>query len=131
MSETPSQRRLAENEAIFRQINEQIQTGYDETNRLAEEDNQPQFKVSPAFSDTTLQFYCECADENCAKRISITLREYTEIHKDRNQFIIVPGHQVPSVERVVREQANYTIVAKKVDPPDTPETLHPTSVDNA
>ena len=131
MSETSSEHRLAENEAIFRQINEQVQAGYDETNRLAEEDHQPEFKISPVNNTTPLQFYCECADENCAKRVTISPRDYHQIHKNRSHFIVVPGHEVRSVEKVILETPDYTVVEKNVHPPEDPEAMHPTSVDNA
>jgi hypothetical protein len=130
MSETSSEHRLAENEAMFRRINEEVQAGYDETNRLAEEDDQPEFKVSVVGSDTPLLFYCECADENCAKRVPITMHEYREIHKNRRQFIIVPGHEVMSVEKVIVEKPDYTVVEKNVQPPEDPDTMHPTSIGN-
>jgi hypothetical protein len=130
MGETSSEHRLAENEAMFRRINEQVQAGYDETNILAAEDNQPEFKVSMASSSVPLQFYCECADENCTKRVSISLREYQSIHQNRRQFIIAPGHEVTKVEKVVAETPHYSIVEKIVEPPEDPDTMHPTSVDN-
>jgi hypothetical protein len=131
MSETTSERRLAENEAIFRQINEQVQTGYDETNRLAQEDGQPEFMVPVASENTPLQFYCECADEKCTQRFAISPQEYHEIHKNRKRFAVVPGHEVPSVEKVVAKKPTYTVVEKNVQPPEEPQVMHPTSVDNA
>jgi hypothetical protein len=131
MSETSSEHRLAENEAMFRRINEQVQTGYDETNRLAQEDSQPEFKVSTVSINTPLQFYCECADENCAQRLTISVQEYKDIHQNRKQFVIVPGHQVTSVEKVVAEKPAYTVVEKNVRPPEEPETMHPTSIGNS
>jgi hypothetical protein len=129
--ESSSEHRLAENEAMFRRINEQVQAGYDETNRLASEDGQPEFMVGIASTDTPIDFYCECADENCAKRVSLTLQEYREIHKNRRQFVIAPGHEVTLVEKVIAEMPTYTIVEKNVKPPEDPDTMHPTSIDNA
>jgi hypothetical protein len=131
MSETSSEHRLAENEAMFRRINEQVQSGYDETNRLAQEDNQPEFQVSAISINTPLQFYCECADENCAERLTITAQEYQEVHQNRKRFVIVPGHEVASVEKVIAEKPAYTVVEKNVHPPENPETMHPTSVGNS
>ncbi|MEO6513144.1 MAG: hypothetical protein ABIR37_00510 [Candidatus Saccharimonadales bacterium] len=131
MSETPSEHRLAENEAIFRRINEQVQAGYDETNKLAREDNQPEFKVPDVSATTPLQFYCECADESCAKRLAISLQDYQEIHQNRKRFVVVPGHEVLSVETVVSELPAYTIVEKNVLPPEEPEAMHPTSIGNS
>jgi hypothetical protein len=131
MGETTSEHRLAENEAMFRRINEQVQAGYDETNRLAVEDNQPEFMVEITSHSTPLYFYCECADENCAKRVSISLNEYQRIHKNRRRFIIAPGHEVTSVEKVIAEYPDYTIVQKNVQPPEEPAVMHPTSIGNA
>lgn len=131
MNETSSEHRLAENEAIFRRINEQVQAGYDETNRLAEEDNQPEFKVSPQSATMPLLFYCECADENCAKRVTISPQDYQAIHQNRRRFVIAPGHEVRSVEKVVEVTPNFTVVEKNVQPPEEPQAMHPTTVDNA
>lgn len=131
MGETSSERRLAENEAIFRQINEQVQAGYDETNRLAQEDNQPEFMVSNISGTTPLQFYCECADENCAMRFPISPLEYQEIHQNRKHFTVVPGHEVLSVEKVVARKPAYIVVEKNVQPPEDPKVMHPTSVGNS
>lgn len=131
MADTSSERRLAENEAIFRRLNEQVNTGFLETNRLAQEDNQPEFIVSLKSDDVPLQFYCECADENCAHRIPMTLAEYRAIHKNRSRFVIAPGHEVTSVEEIIKEAPGYMVVEKRQTPPEDPKTLHPTSVDNA
>jgi transcription initiation factor TFIID subunit TAF12 len=130
MPDTPSERRLAENEAIFRQLNEQVNAGFDETNKLAQEDNQPEFVVTPHHDDSPIQFFCECADENCTDRITVTLIKYQEIHKNRNDFMVVPGHEVTSVEKILLEQPDYSVVEKNAEPPENPETLHPTSIDN-
>jgi hypothetical protein len=131
MDETSSEHRLAENEAMFRRINEQVQSGYDETNRLAAEDDQPEFMVGIASASTPIDFYCECADEKCAKRVTMSPQEYQEIHRNRRQFIIAPGHEVTSVEKVIAELPTYTIVEKNVQPPEDPDTMHPTSIKNA
>jgi hypothetical protein len=34
------------------------------------------------------------------------------------------------VEKVIAETPDYTIVEKIVQPPEDPDTMHPTSVDN-
>ncbi|HET9098330.1 MAG TPA: hypothetical protein VFN51_01815 [Candidatus Saccharimonadales bacterium] len=130
MSDTSSERRLTENEATFRKLNEQVNAGFRETNRLAVEDNQPEFKVSTRHDSSLFSFYCECADENCAERISMTLAEYKNIHKNRKRFVIVPGHEVKSLEKVVMTRTGFTVVEKFTNPPEQPEKLNPTSVNN-
>lgn len=131
MNSTPSEQRLAENEAIFRKLNEQVIAGVEQTNRLAREDNQPEFSVTSKSDDAPLQFFCECADENCTGRVSMNLLEYRKIHKNRKRFVILPGHEVTSVEKVVFEKPTYTVVEKGETPPENPKTLNPTSVRKA
>jgi hypothetical protein len=130
MRETSSERRLAENEVMFRELNEKIQSGVSETNRLAIEDEQPEFAIPDSGRDETLQFFCECADEKCTERVALSLRNYKDIHTARDQFVIVPGHQVPIVESIVSEHPGYLVVRKKIKPPKTATTLNPTSLDN-
>lgn len=130
MDETTSERRLAENEVYFRQLNERVQAGIDETNRIAKEDNQPEYEIIPGKKDQPLHFYCECSDEKCTKRIIMTQLTYNEIHKDRSCFTIFPGHQVAAIEKVVREDPRFVVVRKSIKPPDTAEKLNPTALNN-
>ncbi len=125
-----SKRRLAENEAVFRQLNEQVKAGVDEINKLALEDRQPEFMVEPEKENRPIYFFCECADENCSERILLNLKEYRKIHRDRNSFIVVPGHQVKKVERVTSKRPDFYIVEKNIDAPEDPQTLHTTSIHN-
>lgn len=131
MQETPSERRLAENEVIFRKLNEQVHSGYEETNRLAREDNQPEFIVSHQRDDRPLHFYCECSDEKCAKRIRMNVHEYQRIHESRDRFIIVAGHDVAHIEKIIEKNDDYWVVQKNTVPPETAEVLHPTPLHNA
>ena len=131
MSETPSERRLAENEVIFRQLNEQLQKGFDEMNKLAEEDNQPEYLISHGSQDRPLHFHCECADNKCAERVLVNFHEYNEIHKRRDHFVVIPGHEVEGIERVIRRESEYNVVEKLSPPPDTADRLNPTTLDNA
>jgi hypothetical protein len=128
--DTSSERRLAENEVVFRQMNEQVHSGYEETNRMAREDNQPQFLVEHKSDDMPLLFYCECADENCRERIRINIHDYNKIHVKRDQFILIPGHETHQIERIVSKKAGYYIVQKRNMPPEKADTLHPTSLNN-
>ena len=129
MQDTPSERRLAENEVVFRQLNEQIHHGYDETNKLAQEDNQPEFAIEPG--DGPMHFFCECADETCGERVIINVQDYEQIHKKRNYFIVLPGHEIASIEDVVEKKPGYYIVAKHAQPPSSAGKLNPTTLRNA
>lgn len=111
-------------------MNEQLQKGFDEMNKLAEEDNQPEYLISHDPQDRPLHFHCECADDKCAKRILVNHHEYNEIHKHRDRFVIVPGHEVESIERIIRREPGYNVVEKLSSPPDKANRLNPTTLDN-
>lgn len=119
MSNKHSERRLAENEVVFRQLNEQIQKGIEEVNQMAAEDGQPEYKFQHNPEDLTLHFYCECSDVNCVERVQVSLHEYNEIHKRRDQFVVIPGHDMKNIEKVIQRNQGFVVVQKFIDPPDT------------
>ena len=82
------------NESIFREVNERIQ-------ELGESSDQRQ-----------LEFVCECQDLECAERIELALDEYEAIRAQPTHFLVVPGHEQPDVDRVVREGDGYLVVEK-------------------
>jgi hypothetical protein len=127
MGKSPSKRRLAENQAVFRRLNETVQKSYEETKAIAEQER----IYDLAFrADMALHFYCECADENCHKRIVMTLSRYNKIHKKRDRFIVSHGHEVKEVERVITKERTYAIVEKLVEPPERPKKLRRTNIKN-
>jgi len=119
---------MAENEVVFRRYNEEVQRGFEEVRRLAEETSQQHIIHN---EDTPLHFYCECSDENCRKRVMLSPSEYKKIHRNRAQFVIIRGHQTELIEEVVRTEGDYCIVKKFFTPPETVRVLHPTGVDNS
>jgi len=88
--------RLAKNESVFRRVNESV------------------VQLAERFFDAAerLDFLCECANVRCTERFSATVGEYEEAHVERDQFIVVPAHFDPALERVVAEHAEYLIVEK-------------------
>jgi len=127
MTESTADRHKADNEAIFRELNQRLQKGVDEANAVAVEEGQ---KLLDFDATAPLHFFCECADENCQERIPLSLNDYTEIHKDNRSFTIVPGHQVTKIEDVTVKEPEYWIVTKHEEPPEQSDTLHPTDVHN-
>jgi len=121
-----SVRRLVENEAVFRQRNEEVEQGLKELEELAASLGD---KV-PDANDLELQFYCECADENCRLRFPVKLEEYADIHQNRRYFMVVPGHELMSIEKIVVKTPNYYVVEKHVDAPEQPQKLNKTEVSN-
>lgn len=106
---------LAANEALFRAYNERVQLGIEAIKAVAKEDNQEDMLTD---LDEPLQFYCECSDVNCTERIKLTPSHYASIHKDRNRFIIIPGHETKKVEKVIDKEKDYYVVEKFVHAPE-------------
>jgi hypothetical protein len=86
-------RRIGVNEAIFRELNEQIED-------LA------------ADSDRQLKLVCECGDVECHKRFRMAPRTYEALRADSCLFAVVPGHQAPDVETVQDGGSGYVVVRK-------------------
>jgi hypothetical protein len=89
-------RRLARNEALFREVNEHVSSLSD----------------AQATNGQLHDYICECADVECTERVRMTQAEYEAARAEGNRFVVVPGHQRPSIERVVEENERYALVEK-------------------
>lgn len=90
-------RRVGLNESLFRQVNEQIES------------------LNHGFGSDhpTLTVICECADGDCTDRIEIDVSEYEEVRSHPRRYIIVPGHELPEFESVVKNDGRYDVVQKR------------------
>ena len=57
-------------------------------------------------------FVCECDDPACSQAVVLRLDEYEQAVKPPDQFVVRPGHEDPSVERIVEQHDGYVIVSK-------------------
>jgi hypothetical protein len=90
-------RRVGLNEAVFREINEQVES----LNRgLA------------GISDNQMHIVCECGDLICVERLVVPLPKYEEIRSDSALFFVKPGHDTPDVEDVVEQAEVFDVVRK-------------------
>ena len=128
MSVSTPERRQIENEMIFRRANETVSEGLDELDADHVADGNPQLAQD---EDMTLHFICECSDEDCMERIPIKLRTYQTIHEDRDAFIVKPTHEVEIIEKVVAEEAEYSVVKKNKTAVYPREGLNQTAIDNS
>jgi hypothetical protein len=55
---------------------------------------------------------CECSDPACAESLEITPQEYEAVRADRARFVVLKGHEMPEVERVVEDTGRYIVVEK-------------------
>lgn len=88
-------RRLGKHEAVFREVNERI------------EEISSDFDVVAA-----IPLLCECAEVDCTERIELTRAEYERLRAEATHFAVVPGHEIPSIERVVEVNDRYVVVEK-------------------
>lgn len=87
--------RAARNEEAFRAINARIDEGAQQHG-----------------VDSPLPFHCECDDAGCVEKIDIRPSEYERIVAQRYHFVLIPGHEDASVERVVERCEAYTVAEK-------------------
>ena len=90
------QKRIANNETSFRDINERLEDGLRQVRHPPE----------------LLQFICECGDRSCESSVRLTFEEYEALRRDSRRFAVVPGHVFPETERVVARNERYEVVEK-------------------
>ncbi len=90
--------RVGVNEALFREVNERI------------EDLQEHLGQGRSFD-----IVCECGDGQCMERFTITNDAYAALRSDDRRFAVVPGHELPELERTVERHESYFVV-EKTDP---------------
>jgi hypothetical protein len=90
------QKRIADNEASFRDINERLEEGLRQVRHTPE----------------LLQFICECGDRGCESSVRLTFDEYEALRRDSRRFAVVPGHVFLETERVVAGNDRYEVVEK-------------------
>lgn len=83
------------NQVAFREVNERIA-------ELAAEWRQADLSV----------FVCECSNPACAESLEISPAEYEDVRADGARFIVLRGHQLPNVERVVGGNGRFLVVEK-------------------
>jgi hypothetical protein len=90
------EQRAARNEALFREVNENIA------------------RLEERHGTTTAEpvFLCECASADCTDHLSVEADVYTRVREQPRLFLVIPGHEDPQLERVVERHSGYLIVEK-------------------
>jgi hypothetical protein len=96
-----SPRRARENEQFMEELNERMEATLREIRDETDDD-----------PDAPFRFFCECADIACRDRIEVRPSRLDAIHSDSERFVVKPGHEIPSVERIVDQEEGYLIVRK-------------------
>ena len=78
--------RVAENEASFRRLNEEL--------------------------GVMGVFVCECGDSDCRLPIRMSRERYEQIRENARHFFVRPGHEKPELELVIRREDDFLVVEK-------------------
>jgi hypothetical protein len=92
------EKRLGLNEAVFREVNERIES------------------ISKLFrwsKREPLDLVCECRNATCVERIEMSRAEYEALRAEATHFALYPGHADPEIEHVVSSRKGYEVVAKE------------------
>ena len=87
-----TKRRLAHNEDLFREVNEARE------------------QASARGEETTLTLVCECSDRDCTGRVEMTAGEFEQIRKSERRYVVLPGHEIPEIERIVEDRGAFEVV---------------------
>ena len=103
--------RVARNEAVIREINEEIE---DALGLEARKGHVPML--------------CECGRSECEDVLPITIREYEEVRSDPRRFAVVREHVMADIEAIVSETDRFVVVQKREGAPArSAEALDPRS----
>jgi hypothetical protein len=93
----PRHERVSRNEAMYRAVNREIE-------QLAEESGEG--------SPGRLEVICECGRDDCSETLDLSVDEYDDAHRERDRFVIAPGHEDDEIEQVVKRAEGYLVVDK-------------------
>jgi hypothetical protein len=90
------EKRIGENEALYRSINEKIEG------------------LNAAFGMVTesMGIVCECGQLECTQQIDLDIPTYERVRSDPALFVVVPGHEIPDVESIVEPHEAFNIIRK-------------------
>ena len=90
-------RRVGLNEALFRQVNEQIRG----------------LTRSFGADEGTMTVICECGASDCTEQLAVGIADYERVRADGRTYVVMTGHEIPEFERVVEEHDAWQVVRKR------------------
>ena len=85
---------MARTESAYREVNEAIAA------------------TAAKFEADETDFVCECADPDCADRVTVELAEYEDVRARATRFLLAPGHSEARIERLVERHDEFDVVEK-------------------
>ena len=104
------EQRLAQNEALFREVNERVDA-----------------VAHQLGADVPYEFVCECSNADCTFRLTLPTSVYAAVRSDPRQFVLLPLHYTPEIEELVVQEDTYWVVRKTGDAAEYVEHLDPRS----
>jgi hypothetical protein len=87
---------LANNEDLFRRINDDIEG----------------IAAQHGTDAHAYEFFCECSDADCSERVRLTLEEYRSVRENSARFVVAKGHIVREIEHVVESATDHAVIEK-------------------
>ena len=85
--------RVAENEVLFRQVNEHV-------------------VGSGRRPSESFEIVCECESTTCMDHVRVTTESYERARSEPTDFLLKPGHANPEFETVVESHDDFVLVRK-------------------
>ncbi|HST69093.1 MAG TPA: hypothetical protein VLI94_05495 [Solirubrobacterales bacterium] len=57
-------------------------------------------------------FVCECGHLGCSSTLELEIAEYEGVRTNFDRFLVLPGHEIEAVDRVVERHPEYLVVIK-------------------
>jgi hypothetical protein len=103
--------RVAENEALFRKVNERVTDIVAELSDVA----------------TSVDIFCECGEAGCMEKLTIARSTYEGVRENPHRFFVVVGHVAPDIEVVVEQTEAFEVVEKVGEAAEVAEETDPRS----
>jgi hypothetical protein len=91
------QERVSKNEAMYRAVNRELERASREAGGDAGDQ---------------IEALCECGEDGCTATLEISVSEYDDAHRERDRFVVVPGHENEEIEHVATRTERYLVVDK-------------------
>jgi hypothetical protein len=58
-------------------------------------------------------FVCECGHVGCSETVEMRVAEYEAVRTAFDRFLLVPGHEIETVDEVVERHPSHLVVVKR------------------
>jgi hypothetical protein len=58
-------------------------------------------------------FVCECGYVGCNTTVELSIADYEAVRTDFDRFLVVPGHEIDEIDRVVERHTEHLVVVKR------------------